>query len=96
MRWLIICALLASCASESKPPSDEGGFLKAMEQEFPGSNKEYNLDSGKNICFKLRSGKTQEEVIMEKFDNGMSISNAGLVVGLSIQFLCSEFKDSDE
>lgn len=92
MRWLILCVFLVSCSTFSEKPPDEGGFLKAMEQNFPGSNKEDNLDNGKNVCFKLRSGKTQEEVIMEKFDHGMSISNASLVTQLSIEYLCPVFK----
>jgi len=92
MRWFILCVFLVSCSTFSEKPPDEGGFLKAMEESFPGSNKEDNLDNGKNVCFKLRSGKTQEEVIMEKYDHGMTIQNASLVTKLSIDYLCPVFK----
>lgn len=92
MRWMIICAFLTGCASMSEPPPDEGGFAKAMEQNFPNSDKEHNLDTGKNVCFKLRSGMTKEEIIMEKFDHGMSITNAALVTQLSIEYICPVWK----
>ncbi len=90
--FVILLIFGTSCARDYKPASDEAGFTQAMQEEFPGSNKEHNLDNGKNVCFKLRSGKTQEEVIMEKFDHGMSITNASTVVKLSVDFLCQDFK----
>ncbi len=89
---LILVVIGGACASEFEPPSDEGGFLKEMEYKFPGSNREDNLDTGKNVCFKLRSGMTQEEVVMEKFEHGMTIINAGIVTKLSIEYLCPVFK----
>lgn len=92
MRWLVLCVFLVSCSAFDEKPPNEGGFLKEMEQNFPGSDKEQNLDNGKNVCFKLRSGMTQDEVIMEKFDHGMSIQNASLVTKLSVDYLCPVFK----
>lgn len=89
---ILLSIVAISCGSELEPPSDEGGFLKEMSHEFPGSNREHNLDTGKNVCFKLRSGMTQEEVIMEKFDHGMSITNASMVIKLSTDYLCQDFK----
>lgn len=92
MRWLILCVFLTSCSLFAEPPSNEGGFLQEMEHHFPGSNREHNLDTGKNVCFKLRQGMTRDEVIMEKFDHGLSIDNAALITQLSTEFLCPVFK----
>lgn len=88
---IILVTVSAACGSDKKPASDEAGFIKAMETEFPGSNKEHNLDNGKNVCFKLRSGMTEEEVIMEKFEHGLTIANAGTILKLSTQYLCKDF-----
>lgn len=93
--WLscaVVLLLLLPLTQFFETPPDEGGFLIAMEKEFPGSNKEYNLDIGKNVCFKLESGKTVEEVVMEKFDHGMSITNASMVTQISIDYLCKDEK----
>lgn len=90
MRWLILCVFLTSCSLFVEPPSNEGGFLQEMEHFFPGSNRELNLDTGKDVCFKLQHGKTRDEIIMEKFDNGLAIHNASLVTQLSIEYLCPE------
>lgn len=92
MRWLILCVFLVSCNTFKEKPPDEGGFLKVMEENFPGSKREDNLDNGKSVCFKLRSGMTQDEVIMEKYDHGMTISNASLITQLSIEYLCPIFQ----
>lgn len=92
MRWFVLCVFLVSCGTFEEKPPDEGGFLKVMEEKFPSSNKQDNLDNGKSVCFKLRSGKTQDEVIMEKYDHGMTIENASLVTQLSIDYLCPVFK----
>lgn len=92
MRWLILCVFLTSCSLFAEPSPDEDGFLQTMEQHFPGSDREHNLDTGKSVCFKLRSGMTQDEIIMEKFDHGLSISNAGLIVKLSVDYICPEWK----
>lgn len=92
---LILAVISGACASEFEPPSDEGGFLREMEYNFPGSNRENNLDTGKNVCFKLRSGMTQEEVIMEKFEHGMTITNAGIVIKLSTEYLCPVFNSKE-
>ncbi len=92
MRWFILCVFLVSCSMLNEKPPDEGGFLKAMEHSFPNSNREDNLDNGKDVCSKLRSGKTREDIVMEKYDHGMTISNASLVTQLSIEYLCPTFK----
>ncbi len=92
MRWLILCVFLTSCSIFAEPPSNEGGFLQEMEQHFPGSNRELNLDTGKDVCVKLQQGKTRDEIIMEKFDNGLEIENASLVTQLSIEYLCPVYK----
>jgi len=92
---LILVVIIGACASELEPPSNEGGFLKEMKQSFPGSTEENNLDTGNNVCLKLRSGMTQEEIIMEKFYHGMTIENASLVTELSIEYLCPAFKNKE-
>lgn len=92
MRWLILCVLLSSCSLFINPSPDKEGFMQEMEYNFPGSNREHNLEMGIDVCDKLRSGKTTEDVIMEKFDHGLTIGNSAIIVDSSIDFLCPEFK----
>lgn len=92
MRWLVLCVFLTGCNVVVGPPSDEGGFTQEMEHHFPGSNRDLNLDTGRDVCVKLQQGKTRDEIIMEKFDNGMAIEKASLVTHLSIEYLCPAYK----
>lgn len=96
MRWLALCVLLTGCSTvvvEGTPltPIDVNGYLTVMSQEIPGSSSQAYLDIGSRICDTLRSGKTREEVILNKIDNGLSTENAILVVQSSIEHLCPEF-----
>lgn len=97
MCWLALCVLLTGCSTvvvEGKPLASTGvsGYLRVMSQEIPGSNSQAYLDIGTRICDTLRSGKTRDEVIFNKINNGLSIENAILVVQSSIEHLCPEFR----
>lgn len=95
MRWLALCVLLTGCSTvvEGAPLASTGvnGYLRVMSQEVPGSSSQAYLDIGSRVCDTLRSGKTREEVIFNKIDNGLSTENAILVVQSSIEHLCPEF-----
>lgn len=93
MRWLIVCVLLTGCSTvvEGKPSApDVDGYLTEMTQHFPGSSSQDYLSVGTATCERLRSGKTRDEVIAEKIDNGLTPGNALIVVQLSTQYLCKD------
>lgn len=88
--------LLTGCSTviEGKPSAslDVDGFLIAISEHLPGSSSQAYLDAGMATCDRLRSGKTIDEAIEEKINNGMTSFNAKMIVYLSIEYLCSEFK----
>lgn len=95
MRWLLLCVLLTGCSTviEGKPSTTAvDGFLIQMAQHFPGSSSQDYLDVGAATCDRLRSGKTRDEVIREKIDNGLTPGNALMIVQLSTAYLCEEFQ----
>jgi len=99
MLRFILCAslLLTGCSTvvkgEPSASSDVDGYLVAIAEHLPGSSSQAYLDVGTATCDRLRSGKTSDEVVQEKIDNGLTPFNARIVVHTSIQYLCSEFKD---
>lgn len=96
MRWLLFCVLLTGCSTviEGKPSmAVVDGYLIQMAQHFPGSSSQDYLDVGTATCDRLRSGKTRDEVIREKTDNGLTAGNALIIVQLSTEYLCEEFQD---
>jgi hypothetical protein len=72
---------------------DVGGFLTEVSKHLPGSTSQAYLSVGMATCDRLRSGKTSDEVIQEKIDNGLTPFNAVIIVNASIDHLCREFRN---
>lgn len=96
MRWLFLCVLLTGCSTvvEGTPStSSVDGYLIEMAKEFPGSQSQDYLAVGNATCDRLRSGKTRDEVIEEKVNNGLTPGNALIIVQLSSGYLCQDLQN---
>ncbi len=92
MRWLVFCLLLLACNTEEPSAPDVDGYLQYISKEIPGSTSQDYLDIGNKICEDLRSGKTSDEIVKSKIDNGVSPENSIILFQISVQYLCPDIE----